>query len=149
MSAPTQLRPAPGAAPSQPRRVLLWPLRIVLVPYAALLVAQPVLAGRFLEGSYEALKPHGAIGGGIIPLTWIVCAAAFLAWRPGRLSPFPLVASGLVSVLTVVQVVAGYNRSLGVHLPLGVAIVATGLAMLGWAWSPRRLGTRPARVGAP
>lgn len=119
------------------------------MPYAALIVSQPVLAGRFLEGSYEALKPHGAIGGGLIPLTWIVGAAAFLAWRPGRFGPFPLVASGLLSALMIVQVVAGYSRTLGVHLPLGVAIVATGLAMLGWAWSPRRLATRPAQVGAP
>jgi hypothetical protein len=113
-------------------------LRVLLVPYAALLVAQPVLAGRFLEGSFEALKPHGDIGGGLIPLTWMVLIAAVLTWRPGRLGAFPLVASGLLSVLMIVQVTAGYSRALGVHLPLGVAIVATGIAMLGWAWSPRR-----------
>jgi hypothetical protein len=117
----------------------IWPLRIVLVPYAALLVAQPVLAGRFLEGSFEALRPHGEIGGGLIPLTWLVFFAALLAWRPGRLGALPLATSAVLSVLMIVQVVAGYSRALGVHLPLGVAIIATGLTMLGWAWSPRRL----------
>jgi hypothetical protein len=135
----TTTPPVTASARSGARRTgFIWPLRLLLVPYAALLVAQPVLAGRFLEGSFDALKPHGDIGGGLVPLTWIVLFAAVLAWRPGRLGAFPLVASGLLSVLVIVQVVAGYSRALGVHLPLGVAIVATGVAMLGWAWSPRR-----------
>lgn len=132
-------RPTGATEPARPRRVFLWPLRVVVLPYAALLAAQPLLAGRFLEGAYEALKPHGAIGGGLIPLTWLVLGASVLVWRPGRFGAFPVVASGLLSVLIVAQVVAGYSRALGVHLPLGVAIVATGLAIAGWAWSPRRL----------
>ncbi|MDV3222149.1 hypothetical protein [Intrasporangium sp.] len=138
MTTSTSTRPATAPVRRGPRTGFLWLLRILLVPYAALLVAQPLLAGRFLEGSFESLKPHGDIGSMLIPLTWVVLVAAVLAWRPGRLGAFPLAVTALLSVLVVIQVVAGYSRTLGVHLPLGVGIVATGLALLGWAWSPRR-----------
>jgi laccase len=50
---------------------------------------------------------------------------------------------------SVVQIVAGYQRNLGVHVPLGVALAAAGLGVAVRAWLPVRSRPDPPATGAP
>ena len=43
-------------------RVSLWPLRVVLTAHLLAVLAQPVLAGRFLTGDVDAIGWHADVG---------------------------------------------------------------------------------------
>ncbi|GAA4926169.1 hypothetical protein EV188_108137 [Actinomycetospora succinea] len=120
--------------------------RVVTVLHAAMAVAQPVAAGALLQASEAGLAVHQAVGGTLLLVAMIQVPAAVLAWRPGRLSPWPIaVAAGLVVAATA-QVALGYVGVLAVHVPLGVAIVAAAVGLAWWAVRARRPVIAP---GAP
>lgn len=138
----------PTVAPTPPRAMgpgtpggtigTLWTLRIASVIQAALLAAQPVLAGRFLDGDYPSLSTHGNVGLGLMGVAWLVVVAAVLAWRPGRLPGWPAAVAAALALLLPMQLGMGHARFLAVHLVLGVGLVAAGVVLAGWAWRPGR-----------
>jgi hypothetical protein len=135
----------PTFAPAPPRATAagatagtLWVLRIVSGIQAVLLLAQPILAGRFLDGDFPSLSTHGANGLALMGLAWLVVIAAVLAWRPGRLPAWPVAVSVACAFLLPIQLGMGHARLLAVHLILGVALVAAGVAVAIWAWRPGR-----------
>src|SRR5919107_818315 len=93
--------PVPEAGTSAPpgagRRSLLV-LRVVAVLHAVVMLAQPVLAGRYLDG------------------------AVVFAWR-GHGRRWPIWLSLAVAVGVEVQVGFGYASLLVVHVPLGVSLI--------------------------
>jgi hypothetical protein len=44
-----------------------------------------------------------------------------------------------------IQTGLGYSRSLGVHVPLGVAIVGGAVAVAAWSWTPASGRSRRSR----
>lgn len=111
--------------------------------------AQPVLIGLFLGGDFDRLATHRLVGGVLIPAAALQLASAVLAWRPGRRSAWPIAVCAAILVAVVIQVSTGYARELGLHVPLGVALVTASVGLVGAAWrSPARSGGRASATGA-
>ena len=111
---------------------------MVLLLHTAAVVAQPLLAGRYLSGDVDAMGAH-SLNGTMLPLlSMLQIVAAVLFWRPGRGPFWPIPASVALFVAEGVQIGMGYSRTLGVHIPLGVAIVTTTVGLFVWslAWRP-------------
>ena len=131
--------PLPGPA-RRPRLsgAAIGLFRGVATLHALLIATQPLLAGQFLAGRFDALSAHAAVGGVLLSVALLQVGAAVLLWRPGRRAAWPVPVSVAVLVGEVVQLGAGYSRSLALHLPLGVALVAAAVAVAVWSWRPRR-----------
>jgi hypothetical protein len=126
----------------------VWSFRVAATIHALLLCAQPVLAGLFLSGDFGKLSMHATLAGIVILACMLLFVAAVLVWRPGRRSPWPIAITGALFLAEGIQTGAGYERNLGLHVPLGVTVVATGVALAVWAWRPRRT-RRPAAPPPP
>ncbi|MET0863825.1 MAG: hypothetical protein ABWZ98_05785 [Nakamurella sp.] len=120
-----------------------WPLRVVAGLLAVMLWTQPLLIGLFLAGDFDKLAAHALVGGLLVGMTFILFAAAVLAWRPGRLPGWVVAVAGAMWVGGLVQIAAGYQRNLGLHLPLGVALAAAGTGLAVRAWWPTRSDRQP------
>lgn len=134
---------APGPV-SGPRATLLI-LRIVVVLTSLLILVQPFLAGAYLQGQFDALGLHELNANLIAGLALIQVFAALAYWRIGRGVAAPVFASLALLVLLVVQLSFGYSRTMLVHIPLGVAIVGFGGAMIGRVFDKQASLGRPPR----
>jgi hypothetical protein len=123
----------PSPSPARPAApVRRWPwilLRVTLVLQALDAFLQPVLAGRFLSGDFGMLAAHAHNATyGVFVLAVLQIAVTALAWRlakgPGSLVIVSVVLAGAV----LLQIILGFDRVLGVHIPLGVAIIT----IIGW-----------------
>lgn len=144
MSVETATRPRSRPRPLARTSVTWAILLVVAVLHAAAAVAQPLLAGAFLNGEADAMLVHGPLGSGLVAVTMFLLApAALLFLVPGKGSYWPLVVAVLLFFAEGLQVGMGHSRQLGIHIPLGVAIVGTSVALV-WhlvAWR-YRLGKR-------
>ena len=115
-----------------------WVFRTTVTIEALLAFAQPVLIGGFLQGRYASLELHkeNATFTGVTAMVMLL--AAVVQWRPGRGPAWPVIASLAIVAAIVVQIIVGYARTLAVHVPLGVLIVAGDVLLLVWAWKPVR-----------
>lgn len=116
-------------------RLPLWSLRVAATVHLVVVLAQPVLAGLFLTGDVDAITAHGTVGG-VLAVVTLVLIGATLAYvlRRGRLWVLPAVVALFLAV--GIQIGLGYSRTLAVHVPLGVAIVAASLLLAVWVWTP-------------
>jgi hypothetical protein len=106
------------------------PLRVAVLLHAALILAQAAFAGQFLGGDAAWVRVHEA-NAGIIQLTSLVqLILAILVWRPGHGPGWPALASLALLAAEELQMGFGYARMLGLHVPLGVAIFGTTVAIL-------------------
>lgn len=128
--------------------VTRWLVRVVFGLHAVLAVAQPVLAGHYLSGNLSAIRAHSTIGGSLIGVGVLALIAAILLWWPGRGPWWPVLASLVLLVVEVVEVATGFARTLGLHVPLGVAVVGGAALLFGWSVLARS-GPRPPRAAAP
>ena len=127
-------------------RVSLQFLRIVLVVHAALVAAQPILAGYFLSGNVDAMNIHGPIGSSVWMVALIQIVVAALYWMPGRGRIWPALLTVVVFLAEFVQLTFGYLQNFAVHVPLGTAIVITVVWMAVWSFRPTaRLSRREAK----
>lgn len=133
MSAPTQAVPAttvdtPGPGPRRTLQIL----RIVAVLHSLAAIVQPALAGSYLGGEVDAiaihaLNAHVVTGLGVFQLI----AAIVFVWR-GRGRVWPLYGTlGLVLAVQV-QVFAGFEGPVAVHIPLGVSIISMQILLTVW-----------------
>ncbi|MEV7770937.1 hypothetical protein [Kitasatospora sp. NPDC086791] len=125
-----------------------WPLillRTTATTLALLALLQVMLAGSFLNGTYESLKDHEGNAMTLATVVVLQLAVAVAVRRPGRGPLWPLWTTLLLNVAVVGQIAAGYARALGVHVTLGVLLVSGILFILVGAW---RLPL-PARAGLP
>lgn len=108
--------------------------------HAVLAYTQSILAGAYLSGSLDAMDVHGAIGSGLTAYTMLQCLACLLFWFPGRGPWWPLLASIVLFFVEGLQVGMGYARTLGLHVPLGVAIILAVTAFFVWSlrWKPKQ-----------
>lgn len=137
---PQPHRPAPPrpARTAHGRRTFRWILAVVLGIHAALAYTQSILAGAYLTGSLDAMEIHGLIGSGLVVVTMIQAVACLLFWFPGRGPWWPLLVSIALFFVEGLQIGMGYARTLGVHIPLGVALIMTITALFVWSllWRP-------------
>jgi hypothetical protein len=122
----------------------VWSFRVAATVHALLLCAQPVLAGLFLAGDFGKLSIHATLAGLVILACMVQFVAAVLVWRPGMRSPWPIAITAAMFVAEGIQTGAGYERNLGLHVPLGVTVVATGVALAVWGWRRPRRSAGPA-----
>jgi hypothetical protein len=140
------------SAPPGTRAAAAWPwwlLRLGVTIQVLLAFAQPILAGRFLSGDFSMLALHRMNGTLVGIITIAQIATSLLTWRPGG-APFVLFGASLVlGGATALQLYAGFNHQLGLHIPLGVAIVGLNGWLAVWVWRhgpkipvSRKIGSR-------
>lgn len=133
---------ARGVLVTGPRRsaalTLVWTWRVWMLLYLTGVVAQPVLAGAYLQGNYDAIGLHGVNGTVLLSLMALVAGALAVACAvTARAAWWPVAAVVALFVAQGVQIGMGYSRALVVHVPLGVGIVVTVAGLTLWVWSPR------------
>jgi hypothetical protein len=108
---------------------------------AVLAVVQAVFAGSFLGGQYDALLLHslGARASTVLSVVqvivlWFVSRAGGPRW--------PIALGALVTVLLVAEFASGELRLTGLHIPLGVLLIAGILQLTASVWR-LPLTTRP------
>lgn len=139
---------APPATPVPVRgpRATGWLLRATATVLAGLALLQPVLAGWYLSGDYDALGVHDRNAGFVAGAVMATFVATLLYWLAGRGRGWPVLVPVMLFAGLVFQFGAGYNRELALHIPLGVGIVATSVLFAAWTWSPAsRRARRPFR----
>jgi uncharacterized membrane protein (UPF0182 family) len=135
----------PKAAPTRRPRLTLWTLRLLLTGHLLAVLAQPVLAGRFLTGDVDAIKTHGLVGSLLALVAMSLIAGALLYVVGGRGQLWVLPVTVLLFLAEGFQIGMGYSRQLHLHVPLGVAIVVIAVLLAAWVWTPcaaRARGTR-------
>ncbi|MFI7677405.1 hypothetical protein [Actinophytocola sp. NPDC049390] len=116
-------------------RLSLWLLRVVATVHLVMVLAQPVLAGMFLTGNVDAITMHGLIGSVLAAVSLALIGTTLLyVLRRGRLWVLPVMVALFLAV--GFQIGLGHSRSLGAHIPLGVAIVTASVLIAVWVWSP-------------
>ena len=126
--------------------ITLWLLRLAVTAHLVAVLAQPILAGRYLTGDVDAITAHGAVGTALAALDLLVIAAAALYVTGGRGALWVLPAAVLLFLAVGLQIGMGFARRLGVHVPLGVGIVTASVLLTAWVWAP---SARRARVVRP
>ncbi|SEL90922.1 hypothetical protein [Streptacidiphilus jiangxiensis] len=107
--------------PARPR----WPLvtlRVTAALVALLALAQPVLAGGFLQGIYPLLDAHMMAAMILATAVLLSVVAALLVWRVGGGPSSFALRYFVLLVLCVAQISLGFERVLILHIPLGVGI---------------------------
>ncbi|GAA0946936.1 hypothetical protein [Pseudonocardia zijingensis] len=124
------------ARPTRRPRVSLWALRFLLTGHLLAVLAQPVLAGRYLTGDVDAMEVHGLVGSllALVAMALVAGAIAYVLVGRGRLWLLPVTV--LVFLAEGFQIGAGHSRQLELHVPLGVAIVVTAVLLAAWVWTP-------------
>jgi hypothetical protein len=106
-------------------------LRLVAGLHAVAICLQPILAGVYLNGSGPAMRMHEPIGLGLTFLGLFQLLIATIWWRSGG-SPLAPAVTLLITLGEGLQVATGYSRQLAIHIPLGIALVATAVAFAFW-----------------
>ncbi|BEL06874.1 hypothetical protein Q0Z83_050650 [Actinoplanes sichuanensis] len=127
----------------QPRR---WPIALVrafsIITLLQVLL-QAALAGGFISGHVGYLTAH-SVNGTLLPVTAMFLGlSTVLLFRPGRGPWWPILLSVLLWWMIAIQVGVGFARLVGLHIPLGAAILALTGAFVWWS-----CGYRPRRVTA-
>ncbi|MEU6645377.1 hypothetical protein ABZ863_22875 [Saccharomonospora sp. NPDC046836] len=122
-------------ASTHPVRTLLL-LRATVVLGTICVLAQPVLAGGYLSGTFDFLGYHESNAHIISGLLVLQAAAGVAYLVAGRGSAIPLVFTVVQFAAVGLQTGMGYSRQLAVHIPLGVFIVLMSLHLCVWVFRP-------------
>jgi hypothetical protein len=115
----------------------VWTLRLTVLLFAVLVLAQAVLAALFVTGDVGLLEAHGINAGAVATVAFLQVVAAILVWRPGRGAAWPIWASAALFLLVEAQLAFGYGRLLALHIPMGVALFGGATGLLVGVCSPR------------
>ncbi|MFF2747430.1 hypothetical protein ACFVVA_18010 [Kitasatospora sp. NPDC058048] len=123
-------------------------LRALAAAHTAAVFGQPVFAGVYLSGDYDALTWHATGANVVTSLGYLQLIAALVVWIRLRRG-WPAAATLAVVAAETVQYFAGRDGALWLHLPLGVATIAATVVLTIALWRtplPARLAARrPAR----
>ncbi|HEX6355613.1 hypothetical protein [Actinophytocola sp.] len=129
----TKIAPAPEITAAAPGpRATLWTLRVLAVLHALSAIAQPLLAGIYLDGDVDALAVHEINATVVSGLGVCQLVAAIVYVWAGRGRAWPLYASLGLVLAEQVQVGLGYERIVAIHIPLGVSIIAMQILLTVW-----------------
>jgi hypothetical protein len=137
---PPALQP-PAPAVVRGPHTTAWLLRILITLHALAALAQPVLAGAYLQGAFDALGLHS--GNAILVL--LLCLFAAIACVPYWLrngAGWPILVLSALWLVEGLQLAMGYGFVLAVNIPVGVLVVGVAVWLLVWAWSPASRGPR-------
>jgi hypothetical protein len=127
-----------GAPTPVPRRrlftVCLYLLRTLATAHALLACSQAVTIGQYLDGHYALVRLHGIVASNLILLA-AALGAISVGYVIARGRPWPAIGCVPLFFIDGIQTGMGYQHRLGVHVPLGVAIVAGSLAIAVWSWT--------------
>lgn len=137
----------PTAARTGPRKTL-WTLRITAILTTIATMAQPVLAGYYLDGSVNAIQWHETNAHIVQGLGFIQLIVALLYWKPGGGRGWPLLFNVLLWFAVGFQIGMGYGNALGIHAPLGVLIAVLQVGFTVWACSRLAARARPRKERA-
>ena len=114
----------------------------MITGHAIAAFAQSVLAGAFLDGHVVMLRLHrlNAVWG-VVGLGYVQVVLTLLYWRRGGGARWPALVSLGLAVAESVEVMLGLGRVIGIHIPLGVAIITANVLLAVWVWGGR-LGRR-------
>jgi hypothetical protein len=126
---------------------LLYLLRVVAALHALLALSQAFSIGRYLDGSYPMVRVHG-IAAGIVILTGAVLGLVAVLYAVAGGRAWIAVVCVLFFFAEGFQTGQGYARALGIHVPLGVVIVALALLIAVLSWSRAAARRRPPRRAA-
>lgn len=147
LTAPSQAPP-----PAEGPRVTLWLLRAVTTLFLLAVLAQPVLAGLYLAGEWDALGIHSGNAVLVELLAQLLVLTALGYWLAGRGRGRFVLAAVALWFATSAQAGFGYARLLGLHIPLGVTVVTVAVLFTIWVWrggarTPRRAWRAARRSG--
>ena len=132
-----------------------WPigvLRAVSVLVLVQVLLQAALAGGFITGQVSLLGLHSANGILLFLTSGLLVVVAVLLVRPGRGPWWPIVFSIVIWWLIALQVGFGFARQVGLHIPVGVAIMSLISGFTWWSCSyranDRRVGDRARKAAA-
>ena len=111
-------------------------LRLVAATHAIAICLQPVVAGVYLNGSGGALRIHEPVGMAVATIAIVQLLVATIWWRSGGRLLAPAVTL-LITLGEGFQVAMGYTRQLAIHIPLGIALVASAVAFAVWTTRQR------------
>lgn len=153
---PANITASPGSERVVTRRpgATLWLLRAVATLHGVMLAAQPVLAGIYLSGQFDALEPHSLNASLILTVSMVQVAASVLYAWPGGGRIRPAVFGLALFLAEGVQIGMGYTGNLALHLPLGVSVVTAQIVFVVWvlrsgARRPRRRVLPPTAEPTP
>ena len=113
--------------------------RGVLTLHLIAIIGQPVFAGVYLSGDFDALSWHQTGADIVTGIGYAQLIVAIVVWRRLRVL-WPLTASAGVAVAETLQYYAGIHGPLWLHIPLGVMIVAAVVVQFIGAWLLRPSG---------
>ncbi len=137
---------------SKNRPAARWPIvtiRILAVVVSLQVLTQAALAGGFVTGDVGLLSLHSANGTLLALTSAALLPATILLVRPGRGPWWPIVVSCALWAAVVLQIGLGFAREVGLHIPVGMAIMGLAAAFTWWAFSHRPAHQRPVRPGEP
>ncbi|WP_202638027.1 hypothetical protein [Bailinhaonella thermotolerans] len=112
-----------GAAATLRTRPAGWVYRAAVTAHAAAIIGQPVFAGVYLTGDFDALRWHATGADVVTSIGYAQLVAAVAVWvRLRRAEPF--LATLAVVAAETAQYFAGLEGALWLHVPLGVMTVA-------------------------
>lgn len=129
MTIPTCPTSATGPPPRAGARPTLVLLQVVVAVHLLAVLAQPVLAGLYLGGDVDAVAVHAAVGSGLAAVSMLMVVVALLHAVVVRGRWWLPVAATVLFVVEGLQIGMGYERTLELHVPLGVAIVLAAVAL--------------------
>ncbi|WP_433334687.1 hypothetical protein [Spirillospora sp. CA-294931] len=109
--------------------------RAVVSAHVVAIIGQPVFAGVYLSGDYDALRWHETGANVVSLLGYAQVVAAIAVWARLRLA-WPFLATAAVVAAETVQYLAGMGGALWLHLPLGVLTVAGLVVLFIAVWRP-------------
>lgn len=108
-------------------KVALRATRVLAGVQAVLVLAQGALAGSHLTGNAGALDAHRLLGTVVLSVLGLTTAIAAAIALPRNRWAFPV--TGLAFIGLWAQIDFGFLDQLDLHLPLGIALFGTYLAL--------------------
>ena len=127
-----------------------WPIVVVRALSILILLqvlTQAALAGGFITGDVNLLNLHSANAILLMLTATALVPAAILLLRPGRGPAWPIAFSVAFWWLITLQLGFGFSRQIGLHIPVGVAIMSLITGFTWWSCS-YRVGRRRVRRAA-
>jgi len=112
-------------------------LRAVVSAHTVAILGQPVFAGVYLSGDYDALRWHATGADVVTSIGCVQLVVAIVVWVRQR-QAWPFVATLALVAAETVQYLAGMDGALWLHLPLGVlSVVALAVLFIAVWLRPR------------
>ena len=123
-------------------------LRVLITLAAVLAFLQPIFAGSYLSGHYDALNLHYVNAFIATGATLLSALAGLVTWRRGGGAGWPAATCFFMFAVECVQIVLGYELVLALHIVTGSLIVTAYVVLLVRVWRPESKSARASATHA-